>query len=262
MARRRRAASTTPNGAITIAGYVATQLPGDRQSAQWIYLRPHAPGVLFIANLPAAVTVECVRRAFPTAGEGADDVVVQSMPHGLSCFARVRMAGGQADVASALESPADWLALESFSEEQNSSQQPEDWIDSYWNARDLDAVQKWTTATMETFERFERTREERERAEAEAGSKPDKDGFVTVRRGASAVDVSSGVSAAAFNAAARGKHALQKKKRDKGAVRGVAPDGFYRWQRRQGKKQELDELRKRFEDDKKRVAAVRHLFVD
>ena len=112
---------------------------------------------------------------------------------------------------------------------------------------------------MDLFERRERAEEERKALEAKRESIPDKDGFVVVRRGVSAQDFSGGVKAAAFSAKKMELRAAIKKKRSKSSVQGVAPDGFYRWQRRQGRKQELDELRKRFEDDKKRIAAVRDL---
>lgn len=262
MARRRRASSPPPDRKVKIAGYVAIQLPGDKESSRWIYLRPHAADVLFVANLPLSVNVEIVRQAVPTSSDVAEDVVVQRMPNGLTCFARVRMKGGPSEVRAALESPSDWLALECLAEVVNTVTSPEEWLSSYWRARDLNAVQKWSAATMDTFERCERAREEREKVEAAAGSKPDSDGFVTVRRGSNAVDVNTGATAAAFNSEAQERRAISKKKRGKGAVPGVAPDGFYRWQRRQGKKRELDELRKRFEDDKKRVAAVRSLSTD
>lgn len=262
MARKRRATNPDPKGLIKIAGYVAIQLPGDEESSRWIYLRPHAADVLFIANLPLNASVESIRRVVPTSADGVDDVVVQRMPQGSSCFARVRLNGGAAHVQAALEAPSDWLALESLDEDSANLSRPQDWISAYWRARNLDAVQKWSSATMETFERCERAREHREKAEAEAGSKPDSDGFVTVRRGTNAVDASSGTMAAAFSSVARERRTISKKKREKAVAPGIAPDGFYRWQRRQGRKRELDELRKRFEDDKKRVAAVRRLSVD
>lgn len=262
MARRRRTSSPPLEGKVKIAGYVAIQLPGDRESAPWIYLRPHAADVLFLANLPLSVTVETVRRAIPTCADGVEDVVVQRMPNGLACFARVRMNGGPSEVEAVLESPQDWLALECFAEALNIVASPEEWLSAYWRARDLTAVQKWSAATMDTYERCERARREREKAEAAAGSKPDADGFVTVRHGANAVDVNTGATAAAFNPETQERRAIAKKKRGKGAAQGIAPDGFYRWQRRQGKKRELEDLRKRFEDDKKRVAAVRNLSAD
>lgn len=262
MGRRQRSAKAAGDGVVSIAGYVAIQLPGDPTSSRWVYLRPHAPGILFVANLPSHVDTSTVRQALPSAGPSEDDIVVQPMPGGASRFARVRMRNGEADVRAALEKPADFIELDCFEERGADACPPRQWLEAYWNARDTDAVQRWSAATMETYERAERTRVQREKAEAEAGAKPDGDGFVMVRRGASAVDAAAGVSAAAFNASAMERRASIKKKRTKGAEPGVAPDGFYRWQRREGRKRELDGLRKRFEDDKKRVAAVRNLSVD
>jgi hypothetical protein len=278
---------------VQIAGYIAVQLPASgshpASASRWVYLRPHAPGVLFLANLPASTSVTDVRRAVPAASADNAAVEVRTMPASATRFARVKLRGGEGDVKAALTAPEDWVAFESLAAAESDTgdngqeyeeckdaevasgvrrrkarNPAEDWLRAYWAARDVDAIAQWSTATMETYERREAARVARERAEAADLSQPDDDGFVVVRRGAGAVDAASGVGIAAFNPVIAKKRAstTKRKRATRGEETGIATDGFYRWQRRETKKRQVDDLRKRFEQDKKRVAAVKNLKVD
>jgi hypothetical protein len=254
---------TTDPGCVSIAGYSAVQLPveeqGNPESGRWIYLRAHAPGVLFLANLPERTDVSVVRCAVPAARDGDDAIEVRTMPGSIAKFSRIYMRGGEADVRAALEHPKDWLALEFFARAEGTdmASPAENWLKQYWQAREVDQIEKWSAATMATFERQEALRAEAKKREDDAAAKPDEDGFVVVRRGATAVDAAGGVVVSAFNPNAASNAKLGKRKRE----RDVLPDGFYRWQRRESRQKEVDDLRERFEDDKKRVAAVRNLSV-
>jgi hypothetical protein len=268
MGRKRGAAvsqGTTDPGCVSIAGYSAVQLPVEQpgnpeDSGRWIYLRAHAPGVLFLANLPESTDVSVVRCAVPAARDGVDAIEVRTMPGSSTTkFSRIYMRGGEADVKAVLEHPKDWLALEFFvrAEGIDTASPAENWLEQYWQARQVDQIEKWSAATMATFERQEEVRAEAKKREDKDAAKPDDDGFVVVRRGATAVDTAGGVVVSAFNPNVANNAKLGKRKRE----RGVPPDGFYRWQRRESRQKEVDDLRKRFEDDKKRVAAVRNLSV-
>jgi hypothetical protein len=264
MARKRPGAAKLQDGdssAVSIAGYTAVQLQveaGEKpESGRWIYVRAHAPGVLFLANLPPGTDTGDVRRAVPAARDNESAVELRTMPGNITKFARIFLRGGEADVKAALESPKDWLALEVFAQAEGTRDAcpAETWLKQYWEARDEGEIAKWSAATMETFERQEELQEEARKREAANAARPDDDGFVVVRRGSSSVDPSGSVVVSAFNPTLGNESRPQKKKRQAG----VTLDGFYRWQRRETRQKEVQELRKRFEDDKKRVAAVRNL---
>lgn len=246
---RRRPPSTpspaSPSPSTSIAGYTATQLPGPSSSSPWIYLRPHATDVLFLANLPPSTTAAALRSAVPGAAPGPDAVAVHPTPGCASgtSFGRVRMADGAAGVARVLADPSE-MELSALAEARREGGGVKD----YWAARDEGAVARWAGAAMATFERGEDARRERERAEDAAGGVADEDGFVKVGRGRKGVGM--------VNERVAERHGVAKKKKAKGVEPGMAPDGFYRWQRREGRKKELQDLRKRFEGDKKRVAEI------
>ena len=87
----------------------------------------------------------------------------------------------------------------------------------------------------------------RSRLRKTARSAPDADGFVTVSRGAGA-----------RTGPARIQDALKKKEElDRRRANHRATDDFYRFQNRERRKRAEGELKKRFEEDKRRVLGMR-----
>lgn len=259
-----------------IAGYVAVRLPAsnidsklsnlidDEESSRWIYLRSHSPETLFIANLPQNIDAKCLRKCFLSASFQENDVEIFAMPPGSGQFARVRL-GDSAVVDGILDRPAKNLSLQPlkrFDTAQPHFNPVDDWIKEYMNSRDLGRVEKWSRATMATYENQERRAQKMKLREARDAAEPDEDGFVVVRRGATATDRASGASMSAFSARRTKDEIISKRKRKESSDKGFAHDGFYRWQRQQTRKNTVDSIRKKFENDKKRIALIRELSND
>lgn len=97
------------------------------------------------------------------------------------------------------------------------------------------------TAYLSTFTRLE---DARTRAQLRARTEPDEDGFITVTRGARAAP-------AKLEAA---EEALRKE--EERAKRRIG-DGFYRFQNREKAKEQERDLRRKFQEDVKRVEGMR-----
>ena len=92
--------------------------------------------------------------------------------------------------------------------------------------------------------------EERERREKESKyNMPDEEGFVEVTRGKGRRPNNDGHGASVM--AVRAEEAQALKPKDQGLV------DFYRFQKRELKRDELAELRKKFEQDKQKIAALK-----
>ncbi|OMH82985.1 Ribosomal RNA-processing protein-like protein [Zancudomyces culisetae] len=126
---------------------------------------------------------------------------------------------------------------------------------------ELDTVQKEVDLFMQKFEAAEY---EREKAISAQRNVPDEDGFVTVsysnknRKGAfdsmggANADISmvTGSSMTVTGNKALSEKLAAKKKKMEHAT-------FYRWQQRENKKQEINDLRKKFEDDKAKIEQLK-----
>lgn len=185
----------------------------------WVYLRASKTG-LHLLGLQSWVDESAVRSAVQ------DD----------DCAVRVGTGVAHAEIgveaaAAALKAPGRHLVPVPIPQ----SNKLEEWRAAYAAARDEKAVRAWADAAMKTYEDRERKREQARRKLREGA--PDDDGFVTVVGGPS---VESAAAAVAHKRKA-----------------GVEPEGFYRWQKRQ--KLDVDGLRERFAQVKKRVAAAARL---
>lgn len=190
----------------------------------WVYLSAAQNG-LRIVNVPDWVDEDLLRRALNVKN------------HSIRVFirgtrGRVRLAHASVDedtVNAILRAPAREL-------EAIATPEPEDvvqkWMSEYESARNAKAVREWADAAMETYELRERKREEARKRLEEQGA--DNDGFVTVVNGPSVEEAAS---------------AVQEK-----AERGIEKDGFYRWQKK--RKLDVQGLRERFAEDRKRVRAA------
>ncbi|KAJ2784196.1 hypothetical protein H4R18_001251 [Coemansia javaensis] len=98
--------------------------------------------------------------------------------------------------------------------------------------------------------KFEESQYERERMLSQQHNTPDADGFITVvRRGRNTRNGDSGANVGAMSAADAREAAAKKKN--------VVFGNMYRFQMRERKNNQLLELRKKFEEDKERIARMR-----
>ena len=89
----------------------------------------------------------------------------------------------------------------------------------------------------------------RARAAAQARQVPDEDGFITVTRGGGRIAPAKRDEA---------QEILQKQK-DRQREKAEAMGSFYRFQTREKRKAKQNELMRNFEEDRKKVAQMRHM---
>lgn len=190
----------------------------------WVYLSATENG-LRLVNVPSWVDADAVRDTLT----GHDDVGPISVHEGRG---RVRIAHAVLDaniVTKILRAPA--RSLEAV-EAPPPVDVLQEWLAQYDRERDTKAVRAWADAAMETYEMRERKREEARKRALEQGA--DSDGFVKIVGGPSVEEAD---------------HAKVRR-----GISGVEKDGFYRWQKK--RKADLNGLRERFEQDRKRVRAA------
>ena len=133
------------------------------------------------------------------------------------------------------------------------------WLSEYFGARPgLEELQRRIDAQMAAYDA--RQQEEERRADA-ARNVPDEDGFITVSRRArrnthtdGVVHVKAGSAASAIAAEAAATAALMKE----GTVQGGLTD-FYKFQVRAKREDQIDDLRKKFQQDRVRLARAREM---
>ncbi|KAL6071254.1 Ribosomal RNA-processing protein 7 A [Balamuthia mandrillaris] len=141
----------------------------------------------------------------------------------------------------------DWASLSSQLTEQGDQRGVEKWISDYHKARpDPAKVQAQVDAFMFEFDK----KQEIQRKEEEASwGKPDEDGFILVQSKRGRKRLSDGTIAVTGTR-------VTKKLIAKGKQERVLSD-FYRFQKRELRRQELADLRVKFEEDKKKIAMLR-----
>ncbi|KAK5856676.1 hypothetical protein PBY51_008257 [Eleginops maclovinus] len=121
------------------------------------------------------------------------------------------------------------------------------WIQQYSDSFvHTDKLQQTVDSFMEGYDKRKKEEEERQKEEAEQ-QQEDEEGWVKVTRG------SKGTKARPHSEAAN-KKTLQKEIRKKKRKELM---NFYTWQHRNTQKEHIAELRKKFEEDKQRIALLR-----
>lgn len=244
---------------------------------------------LFLKNVPADATESHLRAVFaslvgagrfeaavfpgsePRAGGGFDPAVATKM----AALTRKRKRGDDED-AAAPELPAIWgqkihksgstalvtladekslqLVLKAIAKTHKTKKYPSwpgeplggDWITTHLRLSRADKAAT-QAATHAFFTAYNEKEEEAAALAKRMRAEPDADGFVTVTRGAGR---STPASRAAADEAARKMAEKEEKRRQE-------MRGFYRFQRREARKEEQGRLRKRFEEDRRRVESMR-----
>ncbi|KAJ3103833.1 Ribosomal RNA-processing protein 7 A [Phlyctochytrium planicorne] len=207
---------------------------------------------LFLTNVPSDASERHFKRLFRRCGR-VERVVFAKRGEG----ATVGMSGGQAHVVFFEEEAAqralhmkarkrNWsdALVEGTEDEEETApylgQGMEKWVAQYAAERPrLEDLEKSVNKYMEEFEEMEA---EKERALAARRNQPDEDGFILVTKGA-------GRKGKAASDVAVEKGAKKNKK--------TQVVDFYRFQMREGKRNQLAELRKKFEEDKARIEEMK-----
>lgn len=285
MTAARRPRATDALEVRRVCGYVAVRPTSGScsEATGWLYLRKHSRMELFLGNMPQpdwfsvetlskAVTRDelqermkaIVKRMVP----GADTVRdIFSTGNG-RLATQIIMADGEAGVQDVLKSPSDNLYVDwdQLREGTNAGEQRvresvvDRWIRDHDEARDENAVTAWSNAVMKAYEAREKKKaEEKERREKETAI-PDEDGFVTVSNGAKQMKADEAMKIGTKGRTSKGHYKSKSSKNRKAlldAGKGIEKAGFYRWQREN--KSALVELRNKFKEDRKRIAAIRAL---
>jgi len=209
----------------------------------WVYLNAGEDS-LRLVNVPGWVTTETLATSFEKfSGEisGAYSIADNIAKN------RVRIATlhmSTASVAKIIKAPAAHLvAVECVPGAENNVLN--NWKKEYEEARDISRVREWADATMTAYETREQKAEEIRRKQRESG--PDDDGFTLVVDGFKRTKMDNKNNKLMVEVGS-GKRIAVKEAH-------VEEDGFYRWQKK-SKIADIDGLRKRFDQDKKRVAAA------
>jgi ribosomal RNA-processing protein 7 len=230
-------------------------IPGSRTGC-CLYIQPHksrrcgggAPGgaprhVLFVANVPPRWAERRTKQLFSCFGEvGAVTVGALSRPRSGAPvhYARVSFATADGLRRACQQQPVRAVSVDPLPPPPPLVTQS---LDTYERERpDHHSLQEEANGTMAAFERREAAH--REAAAREAGSTDD-DGFTMVGR-------SKGAKLVVGQAAAgRRANPRKRKKKTKELT------NFYRWQLREQKKHELEDLRAGFQEDLKKIARMK-----
>ncbi|KAJ3186601.1 Ribosomal RNA-processing protein 7 A [Gaertneriomyces sp. JEL0708] len=219
---------------------------------------------LFVVNIPADATERHLARLFRRCGR--IERVVWHNDHKDLYIPGVHRSGSQAHVVFVEDGAVEraigmklrrrvWSAeveeapeVESQDGEKQVAQGLAKWISQYLTSRpklaDLQQVTDVSLVAFEDAEREAALEAERRR------NMPDEDGFVTVMRGRGRKNMNAdghGASVAATSA----EEAKKLKPKKKELV------DFYRFQMRESKRNQLADLRRKFEEDKQRIAALK-----
>ncbi|KAI9480079.1 SSU rRNA processing protein [Coemansia mojavensis] len=257
-------------GLDELAGYKVLPVRFDSEGAlHYLYFRQHSSTkedilmpsdrTIFMTNLPADTTERDIRRLFQGVARiarvvfhGVDLAPVprtQLLESGASAHIVLLEVGELANVLSIKAgaitmwpqrdpesaNPADYRGLSRYLYEYRASRPPAELlkteVDSY-------------------MEKFEAAQYERDRMLSQQQNVPDEDGFITVvRRGRHTKNTDGSVSVTA--ASADDARAAGSKKKE------VLFGNMYRFQMRERKNNQLLELRKKFEQDKEKIARMR-----
>lgn len=193
---------------------------------------------LRLVNVPSWADAELVRESFEGCETLGDVSVLEGRGH-------VRM--GTIELSSeetkrVLKAPARHLRCITPPAPKNVI---ETWRTEYENARNVAKVQEWADATMEAYDARERAIEEEKERQRNQGV--DDDGFEVVVGGPKAFKMAD-TDGVEFVEVEGRKVAVK-------AASTETKEGFYRWQRRK-RQADIEGLRERFEQDKKRLRAA------
>lgn len=257
-----------------LGGYVIVrQSVGAHEGGHnWVYLRRHAENVLFAANLPwplwlplskvisedhQQVLKTYIASLFPGAQTVQDIFSTENGRIG----ARVEMRDTKA-LDAVLSQPKDHVYLPACERMRRIDDCAVDgtgtltrWLRDYEAERDEKSVLAWSEAAMSTYETRERLTAEAKAKRERTGAKPDKDGFVTVTNGAPQMKLEDARALASQQSVRPSK--MQRRQKQNAIIKvskGIQKTGLYRWERE--KVGALVQLRNKFRDDQKRVAAI------
>ncbi|KIW30733.1 uncharacterized protein PV07_02437 [Cladophialophora immunda] len=268
-----------------------------REATHYLYLKPHdpkipdedAPRSLFLVNIPVCATEQSLKHLFMTKLEGGRMQQVyfsenapgkQSAPTTKSSRKRKRMnpeeieAGldthslpnvfdgeiqksGASAIVVFVDKPSMELTLKAAQRaakagtpvaweditDSRSNEMPRLGLTRYEHHKSLQypsrkQLLRSVNAYMSAYSQLE---ESRSRENARKRAVPDEDGFITVTRGS--------------RGSARMDEAKESAEKQKEKAKAL--EDFYRFQTRERRKQEQDEMMKRFEEDKKKVEEMR-----
>lgn len=257
---------------VVLAQLTAAQ----KGNGNWIYLRRHSDNTLFAGNLqwpfwlPMTKTIgedhqqalrPLIKNLFPGAKTVRD---VFSTGNGRLAV-RVEMC--DADALNALLShPDDHVYLpasESIRLMDNHAVSAMEtlarWLRDHEADRDEKAVTTWSEAAMRTYETRERFAAEEKAKRDKKGSVPDEDGFVTVTNGAPQMKLKDAKTLVSNQRNGRRIKTVSAQRRNAvvGLSKEIVKTGPYRWQSQN--MGTLVQLRDKFRDDQKRVAAIAKL---
>lgn len=244
-----------------------------------IYLREHSTAEnelpkLFIANLPWPPSIgfkrgmklsddqitnlkQLIKQIIP-----GSTAVTDVFPIGETPTLAARLT--HSDIDSVLTHPNDHVYLQGRDKLYGDGDRNlvQNWVSEHEDERNVKSVQQWSDSTMKGYEAREKVEKEDKARKRLLAAVPDADGFVTVVGGGAQVRAKDLIGK--DGDVGKSGIGLRRKKGNKGqgsvvleSTKGIEKTGFYRWQRKN--ENALGELRNKFKDDRKRVAAIQRL---
>lgn len=249
----------------SIKGFIVLPLPLSKAGdvKHYIYVKEHVEksqkgGALFVGNIDYSLDLshenldQFLRSLFQRFGDIESIAISESDSHGsrLSRFSHINfakksscklaLAASNEDLESALKDTAKSLGLFRVPKLLGNEQIRQSF---QWTCCNVSELKEKVDSYMEDFDRQER---EKNDLEAEQEGKPDEDGFVTVRaRGKR--------KAADETAISTEQDSVKRKRKNKTSEL----KNFYRFQIREEKMKQLDHLRRKFDEDKQKVARMK-----
>eukprot|EP00128_Syssomonas_multiformis_P004334 Colp12_sorted_trinity150504_noHs@12036 len=251
---------------MEVSGFkvLATRLSGDAQETplHYMFLKKHSSKrdadvpqdrTLFVANLPLGCTIESLKAIFSAFGT-VEEVFINEV---------------KLDQKELGEDEATITALVIFEQAKQLNRALSGATfrdDMQLNIKPIAGVKKWMQAYKAShppvavlqkkvdtaIANFEAAEEEAKQDLLSKHNKPDEDGWVTVQRGGKRNRNTDGsVTVYAAKREEADGVVEKKKKKEKELL------NFYRFQQRQQRRDEIANLRQQFEEDKKKIAAMR-----